>query len=97
MDDLISLEEVKLHCRIDDDYEDTLLLAYIAASLEVCQKHIGKSFGDDLEFNPAIRVGCLMYISMLYENREMVSSLSSEEVPLTISHLWSVYRDPGVY
>jgi len=99
MTELISLKEAKIHCRIDDDFEDEddLLLGYIAASLEVCQKHIGKRFGDDLAFNPAIKVGCLLYISMLYENREMISAVTFEEVPLTISHLWSVYRDPGVY
>ncbi|OMQ23709.1 head-tail connector protein [Serratia oryzae] len=99
MTELISLKEVKAHCRIDDDYEDEddLLRDYIAASLEVCQKHIGKRFGDDLAFNPALKVGCLMYICMLYENREMVAALTIKEVPLTISHLWSVYRDPGVY
>lgn len=97
MTDLISLEEVKMHCRIDDDYEDNLLQGYIDASLEVCQKHIGKRFGEDLEFNPALKVGCLMYVCLLYENRMMVADLTIKEVPLTISHLWSVYRDPGVY
>jgi uncharacterized phage protein (predicted DNA packaging) len=40
----ITLDEAKLHCRIDDDYEDTLIQAYIDAALEVCQKHIGKRF-----------------------------------------------------
>jgi uncharacterized phage protein (predicted DNA packaging) len=99
MTELISLKEAKIHCRIDDYFEDEddLLRGYIAASLEVCQKHIGKRFGNDLEFNPAIKVGCLLYISMLYENREMISAVALEEIPLTISHLWSVYRDPGVY
>lgn len=46
----ITLEEAKLHCRIDDDYEDTLIQAYIEAALEVCQKHIGKRFDNGLEF-----------------------------------------------
>lgn len=97
MDDLISLEEVKLHCRIDDDYEDTLLLGYIAASLEVCQQHIGKRFSDDLEFNQAIKVGCLMYVAFLYENRSAISDFEKSEVPMAISSLWGAYRDLGVY
>ncbi|MCV4697900.1 head-tail connector protein, partial [Escherichia coli] len=55
MSELIGLEEAKLHCRIDDDYEDTLIQAYIEAALEVCQKHIGKRFDNGLEFTPAIK------------------------------------------
>ncbi|END3732103.1 phage gp6-like head-tail connector protein, partial [Escherichia coli] len=37
MTELITLEEVKLHCRIDGDDEDQLISGYIAASLEACQ------------------------------------------------------------
>lgn len=38
-----------------------------------------------------------MYISLLYENREMIGSDGLKEVPLTIHSLWSTYRDVGVY
>ena len=62
-----------------------------------CQKHIGKRFEDGLEFTPAMRVGCLMYIAFLYENREAVSPVEHSELPMAISALWSVYRDVGVY
>lgn len=100
--DLITLHEAKMHLRLDDDFhdEDTLLEAYIKAALEACQKHIGKRFdveSPDIEFNAAIKVGCLMYISQLYEYRTTVSQAEVSEVPLTISALWSAYRDPGVY
>ncbi|MCX8727186.1 head-tail connector protein [Gilliamella sp. B2838] len=94
----ITLQEVKLHCRIDESntLEDSLLQIYIDAALEACQKHIGKSF-DKQEFTPAIKAGCLMYIAHLYENREMVTTNAVNEVPLAISSLWSVYRDPAIY
>lgn len=91
------LDDVKLHCRVDNDSEDSLLTVYIDAAFEVCQKHIGKRFDNGLEFTPAIKAGCLMYIGMLYENREAVSDLNLKEVPFAISSLWSVYRDAGVY
>lgn len=97
MTELITLNEAKLHCRIDDDYEDTLIQAYIEAALEVCQKHIGKRFGSGLEFTPAVKVGCLMYVSQLYEYRTTISDVETSEVPIAISALWSVYRDVGVY
>jgi uncharacterized phage protein (predicted DNA packaging) len=95
--ELITLDEAKLHCRIDDDYEDVMIQAYIDASLEVCQKHIGKRFDTGLEFTAAIKIGCLMYVSQLYEYRTMISDVEAKAIPLAISALWSVYRDVGMY
>ncbi|MCZ6343736.1 head-tail connector protein, partial [Escherichia coli] len=65
----ITLNEVMAHLRLDDDFygEVELLKMYTDAALEACQKHIGKRFEDGLEFTPAMRVGCLMYIAFLYE------------------------------
>ncbi|PHM27507.1 head-tail connector protein [Xenorhabdus budapestensis] len=95
----ISLSEIKQHCRLyeSDTLNDALLMGYAAAALEVCQQHIGKRFGDDLAFTPAIKVGCLLYIGLLYENREMATDVELKEVPFTIKSLWSVYRDVGIY
>ncbi|ETO44534.1 head-tail connector protein [Morganella sp. EGD-HP17] len=95
----ISLNEIKQHCRLDESFtlDDDLLTGYAAAALEVCQRHIGKRFDEGLAFTPAVKVGCLMYIGMLYENRETVSELKLNEVPFALKSLWSVYRDPGVY
>lgn len=93
----ITLVEAKLHCRIDGDDEDTLIQAYIDAALEVCQTHIGKRFDNGLVFTPAIKIGCLMFISQLYEYRTTLSDVDVKEVPFAVSALWSVYRDVGVY
>lgn len=88
MSELIGLDEAKLHCRIDNDdsYEDAMIQAYIEASLEVCQKHIGKRFGAGTEFTPAIKIGCLMYVSQLYEYRTMISDVEAKEIPLLSLH-----------
>ncbi|ERT11886.1 head-tail connector protein [Photorhabdus temperata] len=95
----IPLNEIKRHCRLDesDTLDDELLMGYAEAALEVCQQHIGKRFDEGLVFTPAIKVGCLLYISLLYENREMATDADLKEVPFTIKSLWSVYRDVGVY
>lgn len=97
MNNLITLNEVKEHCRIDYDDEDTLLQLYIDAVIEACQKHIGKRFDGGLGFTPAIKVGCLLYIGTLYANRETIADLTIKEVPHTVDMLWSVYRDPAIY
>lgn len=96
MDEMITLAEAKLHCRIDADDEDVLIQGYIAAALSICQKHIGKRFGDELEFEPGIRVGCLLLINHWYENREIAADKTTE-LPFTTTSLWNYYRDPGVY
>ncbi|MBD2785677.1 phage gp6-like head-tail connector protein [Xenorhabdus sp. DI] len=95
----IPLSEIKQHCRVDenDTRDNALLMGYAEAALEVCQQHIGKRFDKGLTFTPAIKVGCLLYIGLLYENREMATDLELKEVPFTIKSLWSVYRDIGVY
>ena len=38
-----------------------------------------------------------MYISQLYEYRTTLGDTDTKEIPLTISALWSDYRDVGVY
>ncbi|HCD8267623.1 MULTISPECIES: head-tail connector protein [Klebsiella pneumoniae complex] len=93
----ITLAEAKLHCRVDGTDEDALIQAYIDAALEVCQKHIGKRFENGLAFTPAIKIGCLMFVSQLYEYRTTLSDVDVKEVPFAVSALWSVYRDVGVY
>uniref|UniRef100_UPI00056F1E35 head-tail connector protein n=1 Tax=Xenorhabdus bovienii TaxID=40576 RepID=UPI00056F1E35 len=64
----IPLNEIKQHCGLDesDTLDDTLLMGYAEAALEVCQQHIGKRFDNGLAFTPAIKVGCLLYIGLLY-------------------------------
>jgi uncharacterized phage protein (predicted DNA packaging) len=96
--ELITLAEVKLHCRIDKDDEDTLIQGYIEAALDVCQKHIGKQFSDEMAFTPALKVGCLLLICFWYESREAVSAGDkSNELPFTTKTLWNYYRDVGIY
>ncbi|WP_314791929.1 head-tail connector protein [Aggregatibacter aphrophilus] len=99
----LTIDEIKAHLNLDHDLDDKLLEAYKAATLEVCQKHIGKTFGEEetektIPFTPAIKIGCLMYIAYLYTNREAVTDLANlKPAPMTISALWEVYREPCAY
>ena len=96
----LTLDEIKAHLNLDHDLDDELLETYKVATLEVCQKHIGKTFGDEetentVPFTPSIKVGCLMYIAYLYTNREAITDLANlKQAPMTISALWEVYRAP---
>uniref|UniRef100_A0A3B0MFT2 Phage gp6-like head-tail connector protein n=1 Tax=Arsenophonus endosymbiont of Trialeurodes vaporariorum TaxID=235567 RepID=A0A3B0MFT2_9GAMM len=95
----IPLNEIKQHCRLEESFtlDDKLLITYAEAALEAYQQHIGKRFEEGLTFTPAIKVGCLLYIGLLYKNRKMATDVELKEVPFTIKSLWSVYRDIGVY
>ena len=99
----LTIDEIKANLNLDHDLDDELLEAYKAATLEVCQKHIGKTFGEEetektITFTPAIKIGCLMYIAYLYTNREAVTDLANlKPAPMTISALWEVYREPCAY
>ena len=100
----LTLDDIKAHLNLDHDLDDELLETYKVATLEVCQKHIGKTFGDEetentVPFTPSIKVGCLMYIAYLYTNREAITDSLTimRPVPMGISSLWEVYREPCVH
>ena len=98
----LTLEEIKQHLNVDHDLDDDLIESYKVAVFEVCQKHIGKTFGDKetentVPFTPAIKVGCLMYIGHLYSNREITTDAPQTLIPMTVKSLWDVYREPCAY
>ncbi|MDU3249319.1 MAG: head-tail connector protein [Haemophilus parainfluenzae] len=99
----LTLDEIKAHLNLDHDLDNDLIESYKVAAFEVCQKHIGKTFGEEetektIPFTPAIKIGCLMYIAYLYTNREAVTDLANlKPAPMTISALWEVYREPCAY
>lgn len=99
----LALDEIKAHLNLDHDLDNDLIESYKVAAFEVCQKHIGKTFGEEetektIPFTPAIKIGCLMYIAYLYTNREAVTDLANlKPAPMTISALWEVYREPCAY
>ena len=99
----LTIDEIKAHLNLDHDLDNELLEAYKAATLEVCQKHIGRTFEEEetkksIPSTPAMKIGCLMYIAYLYTNREAVTDLANlKPAPMTISALWEVYREPCAY
>ncbi|HHE3484130.1 head-tail connector protein [Pasteurella multocida] len=104
INNLIDLQEIKAHLNLADEFDldDELLSIYAVTALEVAQRHIGKTFGNEetdktIPFNHAIKVGCLMYIAHLYTNREVTTDSEQTIIPMTIKSLWDVYREPCVY
>ncbi len=66
---LLSLDDVKLHCRITDDSEDPIIRAYIESAEQFVSDYTGRTF--TAENLPALaKVVILMVVANLFENRE---------------------------
>ena len=66
---LLTLADVKLHCRIDTNDEDALLGALITASATAVANELGMTSLDDTAA-PPIKAAALLLVGDLYENRE---------------------------
>ena len=66
---LLTLDEAKLHCRIDHADEDALLGALITASTTAVANELGVVSLDDTAA-PPIKAAALLLVGDLYENRE---------------------------
>ena len=68
---MLTLEEVKRHCRIDHNDEDPLLLALIDTAIAACADYLNMEAADLVVAVPApIKSAALLLVGALYENRE---------------------------
>lgn len=72
---LISLDEIKLHLRLElgpDSEADPELEAMYSTALDYCENFLGRSipWTSDNELNSSVRSAMLLIIGDLYENRE---------------------------
>ena len=68
---MLTLEEVKRHCRIDHNDEDPLLLALIDTAIAACADYLNMDAADLVVAVPApVKSAALLLVGALYENRE---------------------------
>ena len=68
---MLTLEEVKRHCRIDHNDEDALLLALIDTAIAACADYLNMPAADLAVAVPApVKSAALLLVGALYENRE---------------------------
>jgi len=88
---LLTLEEAKLHLRVDGEDEDTLIEAFVdAASLAVVNYCDLKLVPQGAE--PAFKAGALLTIGDLYASREAVIVGTIVAVNPTVEALLRPYR-----
>lgn len=71
---IVTREEAKLHLKVDQDVEDTLIDLYVAAAEEYIEKYINRVIPNKNLPTPAvpsaIKAACLLLVGDMYQNRE---------------------------
>lgn len=68
---MLTLQETKLHLRVDHDDEDTLIAALIDTAHAACANHLNMPAADLVVAVPApIKSAALLMVGSLYNDRE---------------------------
>lgn len=98
---MISIEEVRQNCRIDDDSEDDLLKIYLAAAQQAVIQYTGRNWyadevpesdPDGMLYNSSVNLAILLLTANWYKNREAVTALNSSYLAYGVSYLLDPYR-----
>jgi len=90
---IVTLDEAKAQCRVDNDAEDDLIQIYMDAAEERIRNFLDR----DLPDNPAIKLAALLLIADYYEVREaQVVGDSIEENPAVKRLLFPLRQNMGV-
>ncbi|WP_341669082.1 head-tail connector protein [Alcaligenes sp. SDU_A2] len=65
----LTLERVKSHLRVDDDYEDADILTMVEAAKDAALDYLNRD-GFDGDMPPAVEAAILLQVGDLYTNRE---------------------------
>ncbi|WP_443690690.1 head-tail connector protein [Pseudomonas sp.] len=89
----VTLDEAKLHLRVDQDYEDAHINGLIMAAETHVSIYLGDAFPDPM---PApIKAAVLLLVGDLYENRERQADRTLSENTAYLM-LLAPYRSMGV-
>ena len=87
---LLTLPEVKLHCRIDHNDEDSLLGALIATATTAVADYLNVTTVDSTAAAP-VKSAALLLVGALYEQRESQGDRQFYKNP-TFENLLNPYR-----
>ena len=104
---MINLDLIKLHCRIDHDYDDELLGLYLDAAKDAVKQHTSRNwYGEgeaipeddehDIYWNRPAELSMYLLIGHWYANREAVTEQNLQEMPQGFFSLIQPYRIHGL-
>lgn len=88
---MITLDEAKLHLRVDGDDEDTLIQAYVSAAEAYCLEVVNRTEipeGSELVFKQA----ALLVVGHWFRNRMAVTAAAASEPPHAVDALIRRHR-----
>lgn len=92
---IITLDEIKQHCRIDENYEDDLLILYGESAeelvLNLCERSLDNLVETYGKIPANIKQACLMLVAHSANRREPVSMQNLYSVPYTLEALIKPY------
>lgn len=88
---MLTLPEVKLHCRIDHNDEDSLLSAMIDAAVASVGDYINSPTPLTATAPAPVKAACLLLVGDLYSNREALVERPLSKNP-TFERLLQPYR-----
>ena len=96
MSNWVTLEDAKHHLRYDDDSNDTMLAAYIAAAEAAINRYITEDVTAGA--TPDIKVAALLLVGYYDYNRNMDKDMPSDGnyLPAPVRALLWPYRQPSV-
>lgn len=92
---MLTLQETKLHLRVDHDDEDTLIAALIDTAHAACANHLNMPAADLVVAVPApIKSAALLMVGSLYNDRESQGDRPYNKNPV-FEALLAPYRNYG--
>lgn len=87
---MITIEQIRLHLRIDGTDEDAYLAALLLAAVEYIEKMT--TIPHSADYPHTLRHAALLLIGNWYQNREGVSDKPLSQVPLAFQMLIGINR-----
>jgi len=82
---MVTLDEVKLHCKVNNTVEDALIQTYIDGAVGFIRRYCGQDFETDVP--PIVKVACLMIVAGMYEARQHVAMDSYGRAQVVVNNL----------
>ena len=93
MNNIVSLDEAKKHLNVGFDDDNEYISTLIAVASERIESHIDRKF-EEFEVIPmSIKHAVLLLVGELYNNRELTTENSVNELPFTIDYLLTNYKN----
>ena len=103
---IITLEEVKVHLRIQHDEEDEYLIGLITQAQTAAEDYCRVSFEPYHQLNnegkkvemlvpEPVRLAMLLFIGFFYENRDIPDMTTYKAMRMAFENLLYPYRDPA--